>query len=201
MLHDFCQRCGRYCNCLLYVKNKSFYVLLNNFLTNKSLSDFLNYSKLDEFVQFYSESDFSIITLYNKLDFKKQHYIEMLKILKQKYFYKLHQLLCVINDDFPLYSDYVQLMFEYMVDDQVKLSDCVSQTTGDMMFGYLNWDYDKFFKIVNDMMLYCKNEDLKKLVQQKVINRLIEAKKDPNKMIKTALTSSFQRPFDLHCLV
>ena len=53
----------------------------------------------------------------------------MLKVLEEKYFDRLHILLEMVDTDFPLYSEYVELMFKYMLDSEVKLSDCVSQVS------------------------------------------------------------------------
>ena len=53
----------------------------------------------------------------------------MLKLLEEKYFDRLHILLEMVDTDFPLYSEYVELMFKYMLDSEAKLSDCVSQVS------------------------------------------------------------------------
>ena len=106
-----------------------------------------------------------------KINYSTQHFKQMLKILQQKYFDRLHILIDMIDVDFPLYSEYVELMFKYMLDSDVKLTDCIAQiSTLDKRI----WqpDYHKFLPLAEKMLLYCKNEQLKQQVKEKVINRI-----------------------------
>lgn len=97
----------------------------------------------------------------------------MLKTLEEKYFNCLHALLSTVHADFPLYSQFVELMFKYMLDDEIKLSDCIAQTCS-LDFEKFQFDYQKFLQNTNDMIVYCKNKQLvyefKNIVQNKILH-------------------------------
>lgn len=167
-------------------------ILLINENKNNQINEYLRNHTLDQFYEQIKNYDqhqwiyctnkqafqFCIISTYKTyvkkqfLNYSTQHYKQMLKTLETKYFDCLHALLQTVHQDFPMYPQFVQLMFKYMLDSDEKLKDCIAQIC------YKNYtrsvlDYQKFLKTLDKMMKYCKNIQLKNKINDKVRKRII----------------------------
>lgn len=180
MYTTFHGRCFRYISPIALINQKKINQI-NDFLQKHTLQEFkkqvLNFNKRRWFPccsdMFYLVALANYKTIFSKIkiNYSIQHFKQMLKVLEEKYFDRLHILLEMVDTDFPLYSEYVQLMFKYMLDSDVKLSDCVSQVSH-LDIDVMQLDYPNFLTLVKKMITYCKNEQLKQQVQEKVINRI-----------------------------
>lgn len=155
---------------------------INEFLDNHSLAQLYQTIKnfpLKKWMFTNSQQDFwfSIITTYKTkktkqlLNYSTQHYKQMLKILQEKYFDKLYQLFGIIEVDFPMYCDYVQLMFKYMLFDNEKLIDCIAKVTmSKSQTTKLN--HQLFLQTIKQMMLFCTNEQLKTKTENIIVKKI-----------------------------
>ena len=174
MYTTFDSRLFRYMN-VTPIINKKHIDQINQFLARHTLQEFkkqvLNFNKNHWFFCCHDLFYFQFIASYKQIKCTVKQLHEAIFLLYQKYFDRLHILIDAIDDDFPLYSEYVELMFKYMLDSQVKLSDCISQIS--RLDDYrMQLDYPNFLPLVKKMLPYCKNEQLKQQVQEKVINRI-----------------------------
>ena len=169
-----------YTNILLFPKKDK--NNLNQFLKNHNLNQFLDICKQSFVCE--KQYDFCIITTYNEFKYNKEHYQQMLQILKSKYLYKIHQLLPFVKSDFMLYKEFVCLVLNQILIDEICFSDCLSQISSNNDSWYTKYNYDLFIQFVKDMMNYCQDKQLKNKVQTNVINRLIKIKNGQQKPLK-----------------
>ena len=170
-----------YTNILLFPKENNINYL-NQFLKNHNLDQFLDICK--QYFNCEKQYDFCVITTYNIFKYNKEHYKQMLQILKSKYLYKIHLLLPFIKNDFLLYKQFVQIILKQMLIDEVCFSDCLSQISSNNDSWYTKYNYDVFIQFVKTMLNYCYDEQLKDKVQTNIIDRLIKIKNGQQKQLK-----------------
>ena len=174
MYTSFDGRLFRYINIVPIIRTKNINQI-NQYLLTHTLQEFkLKVLDFNNNHWFFCCSDlfyFQFVASYKLIGCTSEQLQEAIVQLQKKYFDRLHILLEVIDTDFPLYSEYVELIFKYMLDSDVKLSDCVSQVSH-LDDCRMQLDYLNFLTLVKKMIAYCKNEQLKKQIQEKVINRI-----------------------------